>query len=247
MKSFLKSLPLIGPLMTHVRTWWRNKLTRKLRTILRDQKDLYIVQIGSNDGITGDPVHLLLRSNPSWKALLVEPVPFLFESLCKNYSASPNMTFANVAISEEAGTANFYYVDPVAKQYIPELPSLFNQWGSFDPGHIVRHFGNALDRFIVCTKVLTLPLATLLAQHYVTKIDLLHIDTEGHDWIVLRQLDLRSFNPEVILFEHKHLSDEDKRKALLFLKRDYTIMRYKYDFLCRRKQEGASAYHLPTA
>jgi FkbM family methyltransferase len=245
MKRFLKSLPLIGPLLTHVRTWWKNKLTRKLGWILRGRKDLYIVQIGSNDGITGDPIHSLLRSNPSWKALLVEPVPFLFQRLCANYSASPNMKFVNVAISEQAGTATLYYIDPLAKTFVPQLPHFFDQWGSFDPGHIVRHFGHALDRFIVCANVYTLPLATLLDQNNVTQINLLHIDTEGHDWIILRQLDLTRFRPDLILFEHKHLSQGDKTQALAFLNHDYSITKFTHDFLCRRKQQCASPCHIP--
>ena len=240
MKNFLKSLPLIGRLLTRVKHWWQDDLARKLRRILRDRKDFHIVQIGSNDGITGDPLHLLLRSNPSWKALLVEPVPFLFERLCKNYSEIPNIQFANIAIAEKAEIATFYYVDPVARNHIPQLPSVFDQWGSFDPGHIVRHFGHALDQFIVSTKVPTLPLSTVLGRHNVTQINLLHIDTEGYDWIVLRQLDLQQFRPEVILFEHKHLSEEDKTKALAFLNRDYKFTQYRDDYLCQRKKTSYS-------
>lgn len=145
------------------------------------------------------------------------------------------MRFANVAIAERPGTGTFYYLDPLAKQYLPDLPSQFDQLGSFDPGHITRHFGNALDRFILSIEVVTFPFSTVLEQNSVTKINLLHIDTEGYDWIVLRQLDLRRFHPDVILFEHKHLSEDDKRKALAFLTPDYKIARYRYDYLCRRK------------
>jgi FkbM family methyltransferase len=236
MKKFLKSVPLLGPVLTHVHNW-NNDLARRLASILRDRQNLSVVQIGSNDGITGDPLHFLIRSNRSWKALLVEPVPFLFERLCQNYSALPNIKFANVAIADQAGMATFYYVDSLAKTYIPNLPCLFDQVGSFDPSHIARHFGDMLDNFIVRAKISTLPLSTLLERNDVTEIHLLHIDTEGYDWVVLRQLDLRRFRPEVILFEHKHLSDDDKKKALAFLKNDYRITKFRYDFLCQRKKD----------
>jgi hypothetical protein len=131
--------------------------------------------------------------------------------------------------------ATFYYVDPLAKTNIPHLTCLFDQIGSFDPGHIARHFGHTLDRFIVCTKVSTLPLSTLLDRNNVTKIDVLHIDTEGYDWIVLRQFDIGRFRPDVILFERKHLSEDDTNKALAFLRQDYKVSRFQFDFLCRRK------------
>jgi hypothetical protein len=107
-KNFIKSLPLLGPSIIRVLYWWKIDPARKLRRILHGRKNLYVVQIGSNDGITGDPVHSLLRSNPSWRALLVEPVPFLFDRLCKKYSDSPNIQFANIAIVEKIGSATFY-------------------------------------------------------------------------------------------------------------------------------------------
>jgi FkbM family methyltransferase len=235
MKTFLKSLPVIGPLLMRVYHWWKGEAhpARKLGRILRGRKDLYVVQIGSNDGITCDPIHSLLQSNPSWKALLVEPVPYLFERLCKNYSNIANIQFANVGITEQAGMATFYYVDPAARDHFPELPHLSDQLGSFDRGHIARHLGGALERFIVSTQISTFPLSTLLERNNVTKINLLHIDAEGHDWIVLRQLDLTRFRPDVILFEHRHLSEDDKTKAMAFLKRDYRITNLGVDFLCQ--------------
>jgi FkbM family methyltransferase len=237
MKTFLKSLPLIGPALRRVHHRWKGDplwSALLLWSTLQGRKNLYVVQIGSNDGITDDPIHSLLESNPSWKALLVEPVPFLFERLRKNYSNNPNIRFANVAISEQAGMATFYYVDPVAKDHIPQLPLWFDQLGSFDRRHIACHLG-ALERFTVSTEIPTLPLSTLLDRNNVSKIDLLHIDTEGHDWKILRQLDLTRFHPDVILFEHKHLSEDDKTKALAFLERDYRIIKLEFDFLCQRR------------
>jgi FkbM family methyltransferase len=233
-KAFLKSLPLIGPSLTRACHWWKGYPDYKLWHILKGRKDLFVVQIGSNDGVTGDPIHSLLKSNPSWKALLVEPVPYLFDRLCKNYFDIPNIQFANVAITDRPGMATFYYVDPVAKDNTPELSCLFEQLGSFDRGHIVRHLGGTLEKFIVTTQVSTFPLSTVLERNNVNKIDLLHIDAEGHDWKVLRQLDLARFRPDVILFEHIHLSEDDKTQAMAFLKGNYEMTNLGADFLCRR-------------
>lgn len=49
----------------------------KLGEILDNREDLFVVQIGSNDGMTADPLYCILHEHPSWKALLVEPVPYL--------------------------------------------------------------------------------------------------------------------------------------------------------------------------
>jgi FkbM family methyltransferase len=236
MKKLLKSLPFIGPTLIRGYYWCKDDTASKLRRILRGRKDLSVVQIGSNDGITGDPIHSLLGSNPSWKALLVEPVPYLFERLCKNYSNIPSIQFANVAITDQVGMATFYYVDPVAKDYIPGLSCLFEQLGSFDRSHIAQHLAGALERFVVSTQISTFPLSAVLERNNVTRIDLLHIDTEGHDWIILRQLDLKRFRPKVILWEHIHLSEEAKTEALAFLTRGYRITNLGVDFLCVNRE-----------
>jgi FkbM family methyltransferase len=240
MKVFLKSLPVVGPVFKWIGKirWeyhcWKVDPERNLSRILGGRKNLFIVQIGSNDGTTGDPICNLLRRHPSWKALLVEPVPFLFERLRINYRGNNNVQFDNVAIAAEAGTSTFYFVDAAAKQQIPDLPCWFDQLGSFDRSHIARLLGDALKPFIVSIELATLPLSAVLDRNNVTTMDVLHIDTEGYDWIILRQLDLNVFQPKVILFEHKHLQDSEKREAVNFLERQYRISDLGGDYLCER-------------
>lgn len=207
---------------------------RNLSRILKGCGDLFVVQIGSNDGATDDPIFKLLARNPSWHALLVEPVPFLFERLRANYRDNKNIKFENVAISDKVGKSAFYYVDQRAKQHIPDLPFWFDQLGSFDRNHISRHFGEVLEPFIQSIELTTIPLAEMLARNGVTTIDVLHIDTEGYDWKILQQLDLRMVKPKAILFEHKHLSAADKASAREFLGSGYSIRDLGNDLLCVR-------------
>jgi FkbM family methyltransferase len=243
MKKFLKSLPFLGSHSSGIGKlrWryrcWKVDPTRRLRCILEGREGLFVVQIGSNDGLTGDPIHSLLRENPSWNALLVEPVPFLFERLRQNYSHNKNVRFENVAVTHAAGTTTFHYVDPAAKQRIPDLPEWYDQLGSFDRGHIVRQLGAAMEPYIVSDEIPTLPLAAVLERNQVSKIDVLHIDTEGFDWEILKQLDLGRFQPAAILFEHKHLAEGDKRAAVAFLKDSYRIsdLDVSGDYLCERR------------
>jgi FkbM family methyltransferase len=148
---------------------WKVDPARNLNRILHGEKNIQIVQIGSNDGLTGDPIFLLLQRNPSWKALLVEPVPYLFERLRINYRGNGNVRFDNVAVADNAGTSAFYYVDATAKQHLPDLPSWYDQLGSFDRSNIIRHFEGALEPFIVSIEIATLPLTTVLDRNQVTK------------------------------------------------------------------------------
>src|SRR5579862_2865434 len=46
------------------------------------------VKIGANDGITGDPCSDILLAHTNWRGLLIEPVPYCFERLQKNFRDS---------------------------------------------------------------------------------------------------------------------------------------------------------------
>ena len=239
LKALAKSVPFLREVLRE--PWrkyhqWRYDAERLIEQEFRGRENVQVVQIGSNDGLSGDPVHSLLLRNPSWQALLVEPVPFLFERLQRNYPAEPRFQFANVAIAESEGAQPFYYIGEAAKERAAEVSQHFDQLGSFDREHIARHCGTALDSFIVTANIPTLPLPVLLERNGVSRMDLLHIDVEGYDWMVLRQLDLRHFQPAVILFEHKHFSDETRQAAHRFLEDDYAITNLGADCFCRRKR-----------
>jgi FkbM family methyltransferase len=239
-KEFLKSIPFLRAAVRTVRRryykWkeWKTDPVRHIQNALPGMKNVYIVQIGSNDGKTHDPIHVLLLRNPSWAALFVEPVPFLFERLRQNYANNSSYRFENVAIGDRVGVTPFYYVDDSAKEQLSEVPWWFDQVGSFDRDHITRHFGNTLDRFIVTANVPTVPLEVLLERNNVNKIDLLNIDTEGYDWHVLRQLDLTKYSPTAILIEHRHLSTATKTEVRSFLQDRYRIVDLGHDYFCRR-------------
>lgn len=56
-------------------------------------------------------------------------------------------------------------------------------------------------------------LADVLARNGIAHIDLLHIDVEGYDFELIKQLDLSQLAPHAILYEHMHLSESDKMAA----------------------------------
>jgi FkbM family methyltransferase len=242
MKKLLKSTPVVRTLIKVVnRTrWnfraWRLDPCRNMRRVLRGYQNLTIVQIGSNDGKSDDPIHDLLIVNETWRAILVEPVPFLFERLKINYSNVKGVQFANVAIGETEGLTPFFFLDHLLCNSLPNLPPWFDQLGSFNEEHIVKHLGESIRPWIVRLEIPTVPLSKLFSNYGITHIDVLHIDTEGYDWKILSQLDFELFHPRVILFEYKHLSEIEKLSALTLLKKFYYVKDLSVggDFLCTR-------------
>jgi FkbM family methyltransferase len=235
-------LPVVGKLTSRTTKWirsrWeRTRILRLPRMIDRsiDREDATIVQIGSNDGTHGDPINDLIQRRSGWRVLFVEPVPYLFERLKKNYGNEDRFHFERAAINN-GEDAIFYWVSPDAKRDIPDLPMWWDQLGSFNINHITKHLDGRLAPYIVATRTPGLTLGELLEKHSIDRLDLLHVDAEGHDWTILKQLDLNRFKPRVILFEHAHLSDLDKESALSFLLPAYDVTRVGPDYLATRRR-----------
>ena len=238
MQNFLKSIPVIGSRLASLYlkyVGWKFSPERLIKKALGHSGDVAVVVIGANDGPAGDPVFHLLQNRPGWHGTFVEPVPYLFEKLRNNYGASERFSFVNAAVSRKTGKEKFYFVSPAAWREIPELPSWVEQLGSFNRGHIGSLFEGRLEPFIAEIIVPTLTLDELLSRTAQKRVDLLVIDTEGHDWEILQQLDLNEWKPEVIVFENCAISDEDKRAALKFLAPSYRIRAIGKDYFCMRR------------
>jgi FkbM family methyltransferase len=163
------------------------------------------VKVGANDGITGDPCTDILLANTNWKGLLIEPVPYCFERLKTNFQDARRFRFEQVAIGAVAGQVSFYYVDEKANRSLAGLPPWYDQLGSFDRTHIVKHLKGRLEPFIIECQVQVAPLSDVLARNRIQDVHLLHVDTEGHDYEVLKTLDFSRHAPLCIFVEHRHL------------------------------------------
>jgi FkbM family methyltransferase len=175
------------------------------------------LQIGANDGLTGDPLHhLMARPGVRWRGVMVEPVAHLFAQLSQRHANNPAIELEHVAIGETDGTAVIYRLNITSDDSL-----LLDQLPSLDRATLQRtaaQLGASEDR-IISENVNCLSVETLLMRHHISQLDLLVIDTEGWDWKVLRQFDLDRLRPKVILYEHQHLENEERQRARQFLAR----------------------------
>jgi FkbM family methyltransferase len=185
---------------------------------LFDGRPTVVVQVGSNDGLQNDPIAALIRTNPDWQVLFIEPLPHLFRRLVANYPHSPQYRFENVAISEKNEIRPLYYISDEIKKTREYVPWWYDQLGSFDKAHVLKH-GKEFEPFITSEAVRCEPLRDILARNRIRKIDFLQIDTEGYDYEVLKQVDLEISPPRAILYEHRHLSREERSAARRLLSR----------------------------
>lgn len=189
------------------RLGWADRAQAELRRWAARQagRPVNFLQIGSNDGVTSDPVHdLVVRYG--WRGVLVEPVPAIFERLERNYASTAGIKLANIAIGKENGHRIFYTVHK-----LPDDPAWADQIGSFDRRHVLRHVNAIpnLEQRIVPIEVRVETLTSILRS--IASVDLLHVDAEGTDGVILRQVPLEGpHQPEAILFEHRHLDSEER-------------------------------------
>jgi FkbM family methyltransferase len=181
----------------------------------RAGRPLSFVQIGSNDGVVHDPLHQVVRAC-GWYGVLVEPLPPLYERLVTNYEGVPGLAFENAAVGTVDGTSTIYSVEPR-----PGDPYWVDQIATFDRDTLQSHADVlvGVEERIVEVPVASLTLPTLVARHDLRSIDLLHVDVEGYDYEVLKQIDFSgSWAPTFIMYEREHFDRPTDRAARRMLR-----------------------------
>jgi FkbM family methyltransferase len=211
-------------------------IARRIERALRGIGRVRFAQVGSNDGVRGDPLRPLALRHPGWEGVFAEPVPELFARLVRNYPSEPRLHFEQVAIAGRPGRRPVFAVSADAERALRgALPSWYDQIASLDAEHLVAHLGERIRPFLVAHEVECIPLAQLLARAGMEQIDLLHLDAEGADYEILRQLELGPAAPAVVLFEHAHLPAADRRAATGRLRAaGYRLSRHGGDTLALR-------------
>ncbi len=177
------------------------------------QKRVFFLEIGANDGKSGDPLHYFVKKY-RWKGLMLEPVPEIFERLQCTYQDDDGVIPYCAGLSDRDGKMTFYRVEPG-----PDVPEWANQLGSFSREVILSHkpIFPAIEQHLVEGFVETVCFGTLVKRFGIDKIDVILIDTEGYDYEVLKQINFERFRPSLVIYEHLHLSDNAKMASKTLL------------------------------
>jgi FkbM family methyltransferase len=165
------------------------------------------VQIGASDGLQWDPIrYFVVRDR--WDGIFVEPLPWVFDLLKKNYRhvTGSKLEFVNAAIaSEPAGTLSFWTFD---SDFLSRLSFedrlIYTQKSSFYKDQVLEWATkNQLpDTVLHEVQVPCLTVNDLVTKYWGAKpIDLMVVDAEGHDASIIRSIDFGVFKPKAIYFE----------------------------------------------
>ena len=151
---------------------------------------------------------------------MVEPVPGVFERLEANYGDVEGVALENAAISDRDGRLPFHTLVSVGEGQTPAIEGA-DMFGSLSPA-VVEAIAQAFPdspKHIETIEVETLSFESLCRKHGVERVDVLAIDTEGHDDEILRQVDFDRIRPRVVVYEYCHLEPDVRRASVNRLER----------------------------
>lgn len=192
------------------------------------------VQIGSNDGKKNDPIHSLILKN-NWKGILVEPDTINYKKLIESYSSNRGLIFENLGIGPENGEMTFYKLSNITTND----PDWYDQVGSFDKKTFIKNI-EVVPGLIERLSVETLQVITfeeLLEKNGFSTVDLLHTDTEGYDYKILKSINFSKYNIKIVFFETDWMTQYELREIILFLRNfNYSIFRHGIDHVAIKKK-----------
>ena len=158
------------------------------------RSDLVFVQIGANDGVRFDPM-AELRGRVELRGAVVEPLSEMHASLKTVYSHHPNVALVLAAIHKDATQVDMYRVkaDSAREEWMLGIASL-------SPTHYQNLGVPAESMEVVSVPAMTI--SALLSDLRLDRLDLFIMDCEGYDLDILDMLDLETWRPAVIQFEH---------------------------------------------
>ncbi len=201
----------------------------------KENHDFFFIEIGASDNIETDHIgKSIFKFN--WRGIIVEPVPYLFEKLTRNYGTINRLIFENVAIAEENCERDFYYVSGQNSGISNSIKGI----GSFSIDHIHKFNFPRKEKDIVSQKIKCLTFEELIRKHEVKKLDLLQIDTEGYDYKILKTINFERIKPKILHYEFCHLNKEEQLKSVdLLQSKGYIIIRKKANILAFLKPGGS--------
>lgn len=185
------------------------------------------VNIGAHKGLAvndqghGDPlVPYILQGG--WTGLMVEPIIENYEILVTSMKHIPRVYFENCVVSDSVGVTEIHSVSEADTgwDYADQISTILP-----DRGWVAKARDISKARKVPMTT-----LSTLLDKHCFASCDIVKIDTEGAEYMILKQFfqDNHNIRPTIIYYEHRHLKDEENAAV-------QEILRSKGYFVAKQK------------
>lgn len=172
-----------------------------------------VVIVGAMDGISfdniGDYIH-----DPNWSVAFVEPVQHYMDQLKQNFGEKSNFTFINKGISDKTEVKTFVKIKNESIDSGEVVRGIGGMTTIYPPKNNMKHLINdaTFDQHLEKVDFECVDVITLKKELPFNKINYLQIDTEGYDWMILKQ-----FTPgELYFIKIEHYSLDEIEKNELF-------------------------------
>jgi FkbM family methyltransferase len=167
------------------------------------QSDTVVLEIGAMDGVEFDSLRRFITDR-GWIAVLVEPTLEMFSELQANYTEYDNVRCVRAAITDRSGELIMHRMRPDAIGT--------SGVGDWAPGvssastHLLKFY----DGLTVQEAVPAMTFDQVTHQTHLSHIDVLQIDTEGHDWTIFKQMNLEQWKIKLIHMEIRWLEPVER-------------------------------------
>lgn len=182
------------------------------------------IEIGTSDFDT-----LIEKSNNSIKGISIEPLQIYLNNLPEK----DGVIKSNYAVSNFNGNIDLYYINPKKISEL-NLPFGFRGCNSIGKPHpaLSRILKNKYDELVDIIQVEVITWNDIVSKYNVDSVNLIKIDTEGHDHIILEEyyklcIEKPNLQADKIIFEYNELSN---KPILLNLINKFEALGYKHDF-----------------
>jgi FkbM family methyltransferase len=196
-------------------------------------KKIFFIKIGASEANIKNDVLAKFINIFNCQGVLIEPNPIYFDKIKKNYSK--RFTCLKLAISNKNALRNLFTIKKrfLNSLSILEQQSLLRKSSFYKKKVIAALIKKGIDKKIYLKKNIVKTLDINLLLNKFKNTNLLFIDAEGHDYIILKKINLKKFKINTIIFENRHLSNisvKDKLNKIKFLNKKFEKYNYKLLF-----------------
>lgn len=216
-----------------------------------NNKFKHIIQVGGNDGVSGDPIRKYLINKGNFKADIFEPLNYYFQKLKKLYEDRKDINVIQKFVSDKKNKElKIFYIPPeIASTMDGEGP--FNGWahgqGSFSKEFIENEIEkNSFRGQQYINKILfykssiksELVSSIGISEIFIDnkEINLLIIDVQGHEFNVLNSINFENQKFNLIYYEDESPFSTSSRKIRKLLKsKKYNLIGVSGQNFCFKK------------
>jgi len=160
-----------------------------------------VIDVGAN---TGQSIDLFLKLNPNCKIISFEPIPSLYQNLKRKYSDKPNIHLFQLGISDVAGQKTFY-------------ENIFQCTSTFEELDLTSEYLKTKSKVLgvkpdeIVKESYPIEVTTIsdfINNRLTEKIDILKIDTEGHEYACLTGLFKNKLNCDIEYIQLEQHTDD---------------------------------------